>query len=177
MVLGVLRSSHGGGLCSWPIFALAFLFSMAVILAGRDFDPRFDWTFVRRRSLTGTEVGAVPGGRPGSLDDYCSLTMKSWLYIWRKLLLEALCATPCSWGSLYLFFGRGKCDGDALAVLARCSSISSPSSNSAVRSGIPGAADSRSRNWSNLNGFVVGSKGDEGYDWSVCSTQASATDS
>ena len=91
--------------------------------------------------------------------------------------LKALCATPRSLRSLYLFSGRGKYHGHALAVLARCLPISSPSRNSAVRFGIPGAADSESRSWSNLNGFVVGSNDDEGYDWTICSTQASATKS
>ena len=81
MVLGVLRSRHGGGLCSWPILALA-LFGMAVILAGRDLDLCFDWTSVRRRSLAGTEVVAVPESRPASLEKL--------LLPYNKVMVESL---------------------------------------------------------------------------------------
>ena len=93
---------------------------MAVTWAGRCLNPCFDWTSVRRRSLAGTEVLVVPKNRPASLENYCFHTTKSCLKVWRKPLLEALRATARSLGSLYLFSGRGKCHGHALAVRPRC---------------------------------------------------------
>lgn len=69
-------------------------------------------------------------------------------------MLEALCADSRSLGTLYAFSGRGESHGHALAVVPRCSSISSPSRNPAVRFVIPGAADRKGRRWSELNGFM-----------------------
>lgn len=57
--------------------SLWLLLAMAVILAGRGLGPCFDWTSVRRRSLAGTEVVAVPENRPTSLGNYCSLMIQS----------------------------------------------------------------------------------------------------